>query len=75
MNRYHVKVKYLSDLKYGKFIEASSEEGAIRQFVDKYIYISNSAGNPESEIEERNREIEELKAEINTLKAQIRGSK
>ena len=77
MKRYHVIVKFLDDLKYGKFIEASSEEGAIRRFVDDYIYIWDGENTfpLQHTMEELQRENEELKAELSTLKAQIRGTK
>jgi len=75
MNHYHVKVKFLDELKHGRFIEASSEEGAIRQFVDDYIYVSHGENKTLTTLGDLQRENEELKAELATLKAQIRGTK
>ena len=39
LKTYHVKVKYLDDLKNGEFITAPSEEEALKLFVDEYLYI------------------------------------
>ena len=41
LKTYHVKVKYLDDLKYGEFITAPSEEEAINLFVEEYLYVSS----------------------------------
>jgi len=41
LKTYHLKVKYIEDLKYGEFITAPTEEEAIKLFIEEYIYISS----------------------------------
>jgi hypothetical protein len=41
LKTYHVRVKYLDDLKYGEFITAPSEEEALKLFVEEYLCISS----------------------------------
>ena len=41
LKTYHVKVKFLDDLRYGEFITAPSEEEALKLFVEEYLYVSS----------------------------------
>lgn len=41
LKTYHLKVKFMDNLKYGQFITAPSEEEAIKLFIEEYIYISS----------------------------------
>ena len=44
LKTYHIRVKYLADLRYGEFITAPTEEEAIRLFVEEYVYVSSERG-------------------------------
>ena len=41
LKTYTIKVKHLSDLRYGERITAPTEEEAIKLFLEEYVYISN----------------------------------
>ena len=41
LKTYHVRVRYLDDLRHGQFITAPTEEEAIQLFLDEYVYISS----------------------------------
>ena len=41
LKTYHIKVKFLSELRYGEFITAPTEEEAIKLFLEEYVYISS----------------------------------
>ncbi|AOV61997.1 hypothetical protein BOW86_gp073 [Synechococcus phage S-CAM7] len=41
LKTYHVKVKFLDDLKYGEFITAPSEKEALKLFVEEYLYVAS----------------------------------
>jgi len=42
LKTYHLKVKFLDDLRYGEFITAPTEEEAIKLFIEEYIYIAST---------------------------------
>lgn len=41
LKTYHIKVKFLEELRYGEFITAPTEEEAIKLFLEEYVYISS----------------------------------
>lgn len=41
LKTFHLKVKFLDDLRYGEFITAPTEEEAIKLFIEEYIYIQS----------------------------------
>ena len=41
LREYHIKVKFLEDLRYGEFITAPSEEEAIKLFLEEYVYVTS----------------------------------
>ena len=41
LKTYHVKVKFLNELRYGQFITAPTEEEAMKLFIEEYIYIKS----------------------------------
>lgn len=41
LSTYHLKVKFMDDLKYGQFITAPTREEAIKLFLDEYVYIAS----------------------------------
>jgi len=41
LKTYHLRVKFLDDLRHGQFITATSEEEAIQLFLEEYVYISS----------------------------------
>ncbi len=43
LKTYQLKVKFLDNLKYGKFITAPSEEEAIALFIEEFIYIASES--------------------------------
>ena len=43
LKTYQLKVKFLDNLKYGKFITAPSEEEAISLFIEEFIYIASES--------------------------------
>lgn len=79
LKTYHIKVKFLSELRYGEFITAPTEEEAIKLFLDEYVYISSVRDEPSGErvstdMETLRAQNLELQAEIATLKAMYRGA-
>jgi hypothetical protein len=41
LKTYHLRLKFLEDLRYGQFFTAKSEEDAMKQFLDEYVYIQS----------------------------------
>jgi len=41
LTTYHLKVKFMDELKYGQFITAPTKEEAIQLFLDEYVYIAS----------------------------------
>lgn len=79
LKTYHIKVKFLSDLRYGEFITAPTEEAAKQLFLDEYVYISSarveSTGvKVTTDMEALRAQNLELQAEISTLRAMYRGA-
>ena len=41
LKTYHLKVKFMDELKYGQFITAPTKEKAIELFLEEYVYIAS----------------------------------
>ncbi len=41
LKTYHLKVKFMDELRYGQFITAPTEEEAIKLFIEEYVYIKS----------------------------------
>jgi hypothetical protein len=41
LKTYHLKVKFMDELKYGQFITAPTKEEAIELFLEEYVYIAS----------------------------------
>lgn len=40
LKMYHLKVKFMDELRYGQFITAPTKEEAIELFLEEYVYIA-----------------------------------
>lgn len=79
LKTYHIKVKFLPELRYGEFITAPSEEEAIQLFLDEYVYISSvrdeaNGQQVQTEIEALKQRNLELQAQLATIQAMYRGA-
>lgn len=79
LKTYHVKVKFMDELRYGQFITAPDQETATQLFLDEYVYIASardeaSGERAVTEIETLRSKNLELQAEVATLKAMYRGA-
>ena len=41
LSTYHLKVKFMDELRYGQFITAPTKEEAIKLFLEEYVYIAS----------------------------------
>lgn len=41
LSTYHLKVKFMDELRYGQFITAPTKEDAIKLFLEEYVYIAS----------------------------------
>ena len=41
LSPYHLKVKFMDELRYGQFITAPTTEEAIKLFLEEYVYIAS----------------------------------